>query len=185
EISEFEPLSARLQFIEFDEHLTAIRRGDKEKVDPRRIRPGPSFRIYRSESEFFLQDLCGALHIGAAILHLLDAFSKPGQIFCNGARTSRLPSGENVQGYPSNEIKLEFLGILIWGHASEPRRAVRNSNMSKSVALHRQSNGYGGVRVIPQRGVIAFGPPNREGESSHRAALVAGIRCRHEPVGFL
>src|SRR5437879_4974618 len=113
DVGEFEFSSSRLQLIEFDEHLAPIRRGDKEKIDPRPIRPGPGFSVDGRDSEFFLQNFRGALQIGAAILHLLNALSKPGKILCNGARTSRLPCGQNVQRNPSNEIKLEFLRILI------------------------------------------------------------------------
>ena len=85
DVGEFEFSSSRLQFIEFDEDLASIRRGDKEKIDPRAICPSPGFRIDRRDSEFFLQDFRGALQVGAAILHLLNALSKSGEIFCNGA----------------------------------------------------------------------------------------------------
>src|SRR2546430_7538213 len=159
DVGEFEFSSSRLQLIEFDEHLVPIRRGDQEKIDPRAICPSPGFRIDRRDSEFFLQDFRGALQVGAAILHLLNALSKSGEIFCNGARTSRFPRGQNIQRNPSNEIKLEFLGILIWWHVSESRRTVRNSNMPKSIALNRDSNGYGGDWGGAERRESAGGPP--------------------------
>src|SRR5437660_7919184 len=175
DVGEFEFSSSRLQLIEFDEHLAPIRRGDQEKIDPRPIRPRPVFRKDRSDSEFFFQDLRGALHIGTAIFHLLNAFSKSGQVLCNSARTSRFARRQNVQGNPPNEIKLEFLRILIWWHLRESRRAVRNSNMPKSIALHCDSNGYGGIWTVEQRTESAGTPPIRN--STTRECTGPGDNC--------
>ena len=63
DVAEFEHLSARLQFVQFDEHLTPIRRGNEEKIDSRAIRAVPSRWINRSNSEFVFQDLGGAVDI--------------------------------------------------------------------------------------------------------------------------
>ena len=80
-----ERLSARLRLVQLNKYLAPIRRGDEEKIDSRAIRPSPSCRIDGSDFEFFLQDLRGAVDIGAEILHLLDSLSKLGQVFCDGS----------------------------------------------------------------------------------------------------
>ena len=107
-LGEFEFSSSRLQFIEFDEDLAPIRRGDKEKIDPRAICPSSGFRIDGRDSEFFFQDLRSAFHIHAAILHLLNPFSKFGQVLRKGPRTSpirrcpsRASSRRSMRGGPS------------------------------------------------------------------------------------
>src|SRR5438477_4780538 len=185
DVGEFEFSSSRLQLIEFDEHLAPIRRGDKKKIDPRSIRSSPGSRIDRRDSEFFLQDFRSALQVGAAILHLLNALSKSGEIFCNGARTSRFPRGQNIQRNPSNEIKLEFLGILIWWHVSESRGAVRDSNMPKSIALHSEPDRYGRIRPMQQRREFAVSPPFRNGRARDRTAQSIDVTRGRKPFGFI
>src|SRR5438477_2996397 len=185
DVGEFEFSSSRLQLIEFDERLAPIRRRDQEKIDPRPIRSRPGFRKDRSDSEFFFQDLRGALHIGAPILHLLDAFSKSGQVLRNSARTSRFARRQNVQGNPPNEIKLEFLRILIWWHLRESRRAVRNSNMPKSIALNRDSNGYGGIGSVQQRRRFAVSPPFRNRRTNDCTAQAINVPRGRKPLRFI
>src|SRR6266851_8021276 len=136
-IAEFERLSARLQFVQFDEHLTPIGGGNEEKIDSRAIRPSTSCRINSINSKFFLQDLHGAIDVGTAIFHLLDALSKFCQIFCDGPGAAGLARGQNVQGNSLGKMKLKFLGILIRWHIGESGRAIGNSDSPKRIALHR------------------------------------------------
>jgi len=109
DIAEFKHLSTRLQFVQFEEHLSPIGTGDQEKIDSRAVRAMAGGRINRSNSEFVFQNLRGAVDIGAAKFHLLDAISRLRQILCDRSRTARLARGENVQGNPPGEMKFELL----------------------------------------------------------------------------
>src|SRR6266852_8011371 len=97
DLAEFGNLSTRRPFVQFDKHLAPIRRRDEEKIDPRAIRPCPSFSIDRSDFEFFLQDLRGAVDFGATIFHLLDPLSKLGPVLCDSSGAAGLARGQNVK----------------------------------------------------------------------------------------
>ncbi len=157
-----------MQFVQFDEHLTPIGGGNEEKIDSRAIRPSTSCRINSINSKFFLQDLHGAIDVGTAIFHLLDALSKFCQIFCDGPGAAGLARGQNVQGNSLGKMKLKFLGILIRWHIGESGRAIGNSDSPKRIALHRESNRDGGIGSKEQCGEFALGPPDRNGRSCGR-----------------
>ncbi len=183
-IAKFKKLTAGLRFVQFNEHLTAIGRWNEEKIDPRTIRTSPGFRIDRSNFKFFLQDLRGSVNIGATIFHLLDAFSKLGQVLCDGSGAAGLARRQNVQGNAASELKFEFLGILIRRYVGESWSAVGNSNMPKRIAVHRESNRNRGIGSVQQCGEFALCPPCSDCGPSGRPAQTVDFTRGREPFGF-
>ncbi len=149
----------------------------------RPYRAGPSCRINRINCEFVFQDLRGAVDIGTAIFHLLDALAKLGEVFCDGSRTARLARGQNVQGNTFREMKFEFLSILVRGNLGKAGSAIGNPDAPKRLALYRESNCYVGIGRQKQRGELAFGPPVRNGRSCGRPAQTIDFTRGREPFG--
>src|SRR5260370_8289791 len=63
DIAEFEHLSTRLRFVQFDEHLASIRRCYQEKIDSLAVCAIPGCRIHEINAEFFLTYLPAPLHV--------------------------------------------------------------------------------------------------------------------------
>lgn len=134
--------------VEFDEDFLAGGRGDEEEIDACGVSTGPRSGIDRAHSEFFAEDLGGAIDVAAAELDLLHAFAEFPEEAGDGAGAGRIAGSEDVKACRIGEVQLEFQSIVIGRDIGEARGAMGFADFAEAAGMN--SDADGGLRRSSQ-----------------------------------